>query len=275
MAALGAGVSGLEIGQRVGVSAISGCGQCANCRKGKFTWCREFQFNGNMHAQRFAAPAIACHILPDDLSWDTGVLISGDGFGVPYHTSTKTSNEFIQSVAIFGLGPIGQGNTLMQSHLGRDVIGIDIVSHRLELAKNLGATHVIHVDDNVDVAQSVRDLTGGRGTDICIEAAGLPQTAKQCFGAVCTGGTVIFNGEQPAVELSPSADFIRREITAVGAWYYLFSEFPAMLKLVRDGLEVDKLVTHSFSMEEAAEGYRLMADGLTGKVLLTYGEPLR
>ena len=67
--------------------------------------------------------------------------------------------------------------------------------------------------------EAVRRLTGDRGADVCIEAAGRPETARQCFRAVRTAGTVVFNGEQPEVELSPSADFIRRDITAVGSWY--------------------------------------------------------
>ena len=85
-----------------------------------------------------------------------------------------------------------------------------------------------------------------------------------------TAGTVAFNGEQPALELSPSADFIRRDITALGSWYYHFSQFSAMLKLYRGGLAVDRLITHRFPFAEAPEAFRMMAAGQTGKVLLEY-----
>lgn len=77
-----------------------------------------------------------------------------------------------------------------------------------------------------DAAAQIKDLTGGRGADAAIEAAGVPRTAKRCFGAVRIAGTVVFNGEQPAVELSPSEDFIRRDIRAVGSWFFHVGEFP-------------------------------------------------
>ena len=114
-------------------------------------------------------------------------------------------------------------------------------------------------------------MSGGRGADVCIEAAGRPETARQCFAAVRTAGTVVFNGEQPAIRLSPSEDFIRRDITALGSWYYHFSQFPAMLAHYRAGLAIERLITHRFPLEEAAEAYHLMAAGQTGKVLLDAG----
>lgn len=112
---LGPGVTSLQLGQRVGVSAISGCGSCLQCQQGHYTWCVQKAFFGSMHAECFFVPAMACHPLPDDLSWEVGVLISGDGFGVPYHTSTKLCDPDIARVAVFGAGPIGQGQVLLQT----------------------------------------------------------------------------------------------------------------------------------------------------------------
>ncbi len=269
--ALGEGVSGLSVGQRVAGSAVSGCGHCAYCAKEQYTWCSSFRVYGNRHAERFVISARACHLLPDDVSWETGVLIGGDGFGVPYHTSTKLQGESIETIAILGMGPIGLGNVIMQAYLGRRVIAVDVVPKRLEFAKAFGAAHTLNAAETADVVQAIRGLTDGLGPDVCIEAVGRPETVKQCFAAVRTGGTVVFNGEQPRVELSPSEDFIRRDVTAVGSWFYHFSEFPAMLALCRAGLPVERLITHRLPLEQAGEGYRLMAAGQTGKVLLYCG----
>jgi len=271
VAELGEGVETLAPGQRVGVSAIAGCGNCPRCQKGQYTWCDNYGFYGNMHAEYFAIPALACHALPDDVPWEVGVLITGDGLGVPYHTSTKIGED-VRHVAVFGLGPVGLSNVMMQTHLGREVIGIDSSPERVALARQLGAAHTIEVDENTDVPARVRELTGGRGADVCIEAAGVPTTAKQCFAAVRTAGKVIFNGEQSAVELSPSDDFIRRDITATGSWFYHFSEFAPMLELFRNGLAVASLITHRFPLDQAADAFGMM-EGKSGKVLLEYGAP--
>lgn len=266
---MGAGVDTLSLGQRVGVSAIAGCGRCECCRKGQYTWCANYTFHDNMHAEYFALPALACHKLPQDLPWQVGVLITGDALGVPYHTSLKIQSENNRKIAIFGLGPVGLGNVLLQSFLGREVIGIDRSPERLELARQLGAAHTIAVHDDTDVPASIRALTGGSGADVCIEAAGVPATAKQCFAAVRTAGCVVFNGEQPAVELSPSEDFIRRDVSAVGSWFYHFSEYADMLALYHAGLPVASLITHRFPLDQADEAFRAM-QGKSGKVLLEY-----
>jgi len=266
---LGEGVTNLTVGQRVGVSAIAGCGACAYCAKGQYTWCRQLRFYSSMHAERFVAAANACHALPDDVPWEAGVLLTGDGLGVPYHTSQKIASPEITTVAVFGVGPVGLGSVLLQSYLGRRVIAVDRSDIRLELAQRLGAQAVVHADQATP-ADAVRELTNGDGADVCIEAAGRPETALACFDAVRTAGTVVFNGEQGAVPLSPSDHFIRRDVTAVGAWFYHFSEYPAMLAHYRQGLRLQELITDQFPFTEAATAYAQFAAGRTGKVLLRF-----
>ena len=150
--------------------------------------------------------------------------------------------------------------------MGRQVIAVDLSSRRREYARALGACLALD-PAQTDPVVAIREFTKG-GADACIEAAGKPETARQCFRAVRTAGIVVFNGEQPAVELSPSEDFIHRDVWAVGSWFYHFSEFPRMLALHRAGVPVGKLITHHFPLSEAGEAYRAMAAGETGKVLL-------
>ena len=269
VAALGEGVSNLSVGQRVGASAIAGCGKCAYCARGQYTWCPQFRFYGSMHAEYFLAAANACQPLPDDVSWEAGVLLSGDGLGVPYHTSTKLSAAEIGTLAVFGVGPIGLGNVLVQAFLGRRVIAVDLSTLRLEMAIKLGASDTVNAQQ-VDPVGQVRSLTGGAGVDACIEAAGRPETALACFAAVRTAGTVVFNGEQGALPISPSDQFIRRDITAVGAWYYHFSEFSRMLELYRRGLRLLELITHHYPVKQAGDAFQQFAARQTGKVLLRY-----
>jgi threonine dehydrogenase-like Zn-dependent dehydrogenase len=222
-----------------------------------------------MHAEKFLAASNACHHLPDDVPWAAGVLLTGDGLGVPYHTSRKIDSPDIQTVAIIGTGPIGLGNVLMQSYLGRRVISADLSATRVKLAKMLGADAVINASQE-NTVEMIHHLTNGTGADVCIEAAGEPETALECFAAVRTGGTVVFNGEQKALPISPSDHFIRRDITAVGSWFYHFSEFASMLKLYREGLQIESLITDHFPFTDAAAAYSKFAARETGKVLLDY-----
>jgi propanol-preferring alcohol dehydrogenase len=264
---VGKDVTNVKVGQRVGASAIAGCGHCSYCARGQYTWCNNNKFYGSMHAQKFIVAARACHPLPDDLSWEVGVLISGDGLGVPYHSSTRMPHDGIDSVAIFGLGPIGLGNVLLQTYLGRRVAAIDLSEYRLDYALKLGARWAVRAG-TPDTTAQVRELTAGQGVDIAIEAAGRPETAKQCFAVVRKGGTVVFNGEQGELPLSPSEDFIRRDITALGSWFYHFREYGNMLRLYRNGLRVHDLVSHTYPLTDAPEAFAEFAAGRTAKVLL-------
>jgi L-iditol 2-dehydrogenase len=267
--ALGEGVNGLKVGQRVGVSCITGCGKCAFCAKGQYTYCPNVKFYGNMHAERFLAGAIACHPLPDDISWEAGVLLSGDGLGVPYHTYVKIASPEIKTVAVSGVGPIGLGNVLLQAHLGRRVCAVDLSPYRLELAKRLGASDIVNAREE-DVPSKLRSLTGDVGPDVCIEAAGQPESAMACFKAVRTAGMVVFNGEQGPLPISPSDQFIRRDITAVGSWFYHFSEFSQMLNLYQNGLRLLELISHRFPFKDADAAYKQFSSRQSGKVLLYY-----
>ena len=94
--------------------------------------------------------------------------------------------------------------------------------------------------------------------------------AEEAFAAVRTAGTVVFNGEQGPLPLSPSEHFIRRDVTAIGSWFYHFGEIPAMIDAYRGGLPVLDLVTHRFPYTQAEEAYALFVSRVTGKVLLDW-----
>ena len=115
---LGAGVTEVTLGQRVGVSAVVGCGKCAQCARGRFTWCAAAKSRSRMHAELFVIHARCCSPLPDDLPWEPATLLTGDGMGVPWHTAKKIDRANIETVVVMGLGPIGLGNVLLQAHLG-------------------------------------------------------------------------------------------------------------------------------------------------------------
>lgn len=257
----------LKAGDRVGVHSVWGCGNCRWCAMGQYTYCDTRSGLGGAHAELITAPDHCCLKLPDDVPDDVGVLLSGDGLGVPYHVSRRLGTRPRDFVLVIGAGPIGLGNILVQSYLGAEVIACDITAQRLQLAKDLGAAHAIDAS-KADPLKAVKDLTHGMLCERVIEAVGRPETFALAMKAVGKAGTVMLVGEQGQVPLSPSEHLIRRDITLMGSWFYHFCEFWPMLDLYRRGLRVAALITDRFPLAQANEAYAKFASGLTGKVML-------
>jgi threonine dehydrogenase-like Zn-dependent dehydrogenase len=254
-------------GDRVGISGVWGCGECEWCDKGQHTYCDNRGFIAGTHSELVAAPEHMCYVLPDDMPFDVGVLVTGDGLGVPYHGNTHDPTRGGDVVAVIGLGPIGLGHVLVQAHYGARVIGLDLAPRRLGLARELGAAHAVNVDEG-DPVEAVRELTQGMMCDKVIEAVGRQETLSLGPRLAGKGKTVIVCGEQGKAEISPGEDLIRRDIALRGTWFYHFCEIPDMIRLWRRGLAIDKLITHRLPLSEAQQGYDLMAAGESGKVMV-------
>ena len=264
------GGSKLRAGQRMGVHAVWGCGKCAQCAQGRYTWCdAKLGIGSNYHAQFIAAPPHVLFPLPDDIADDPGVLLTGDAMGVCFHMGKRLGTQHGDTVAVVGLGPVGLGHVLLQSFYGARVIGIDLAPERLEFARNLGATDVIDAREG-DVLERLRELTSGELAQRAVEATGRPQGVKTALGVVGKGGTVAQSGECWQATVSPSEDLIRRDIAWVGGWYFFFPESHEMIELQRKGLRAERLATHIFPVDRAPEAYADFIAGKTGKALISY-----
>ena len=253
-------------GDRVGAHVIVGCGTCPHCQAGNHCYCPDMLPSGYAHAERIAVSARHCLRIPDGMDWDTGVLVAGDAMGVAYHLSQRVGVQAHDTVAVFGCGPVGLGVVALWSFLGARVIGVDTAPYRRELAEKLGAWRTVE-GGSAGTVDSLRKLTGGAGPDTCLECTGRPEAVAAAFEAAGKGGKVGIAGEQPEATFSPSRDLIHKELTVYGAWYFRLSEFAGMVELCNRGLKPKQLVTHRFSLEEAQQGYDLMARQECGKVL--------
>jgi len=261
------GSSRLAKGDRVGVHAVWGCGKCRWCVMGQYTYCDDRGGLGGAHAEWICAPDHCCLRLPDDVPFDVGVLLSGDGLGVPYHLGRSLGTRGGEVVVVVGVGPIGLGNVLIQSFFGAEVVAIDVNDFRLGLAKDLGAKHSINPGRD-NPAEVVRELTNGLMADKCIESAGRPETLLLALDLVGKAGCVGVVGEQGEVPFNPGKHLIRRDVTVMGSWFYHYCEYPAMVDLYRRGLQVQKLITDHFPLSEAQAAYEKFERGETGKVIL-------
>lgn len=262
------GAKHLKVGDRVGVHAVRGCGQCKWCQAGQYTFCDHKLPGGpGTHAEFITAPEHVCAPLPDDVPFDVGVLLSGDGLGVPYHSNTRIGTRRGDVVCVIGLGPIGLGHVVIQAFLGAEVIGVDVNPYRLGLAEGLGAAHLINASES-DPFEAVQAITEGDLCAACVEAAGRPETLALALRCVGKAGLVMANGEQHDVTVNVGRDLIRRDIALAGSWFYHFCEFDAMVGLFRQGLRVGDLITHRYPLEDAQEAFDMFSAGKTGKVML-------
>jgi threonine dehydrogenase-like Zn-dependent dehydrogenase len=250
--------SDLEVGERVGVSAVTGCGNCDHCHAGVQLYCRNgAHIQTGMHADYVVAPVGALRRLPRGISARDAVLISGDTLGVPARAHRRVPSTAGQRVLILGLGPIGLGHTLVRAHDGADITAVEPSEYRRELARKLGARRVLSPGEDLGPAPS-----------LVIECTGLPDLIRFAMDTVDAGGTVLQSGECGAVELNPSDTVIRREITYTGTWYYADEDAPELIRLYERGLPVGDLVTHEFPATDAAQAYRTFVAKTSGKIVL-------
>ena len=254
-----------KVGDHLGIHAVWGCGDCQWCDIGKYTFCDQRSTCPGTHAERISVPEHTCLKLPEDIPFDIGVLLTGDGLGVPYHVSQRLNANEEDVVCIIGAGPIGLSNAMVQSFLGAEVI--DINPYRLSLAETCGITHTINSQE-INPLEAVLEITQGMLADKCIEAVGNSETLKLALKLVGKAGTVMAIGEQGDVPINPSSDLIRRDITLMGSWFYHYSEYPSMLDLYRRGLPIDQVITDYFPLLEAQTAFSKFAQGQAGKVIL-------
>ena len=254
--------SGFRVGERVGISAVVGCGTCEHCRRGVQIYCaNRFPPTGyqNMHADYVVVGTSALRRLPENIPARTAVLLAGDTLGVPVRASRRVPSTAGDRILVIGLGPVGLGHTLVRAHSGAEVIAVEPSEYRRELALTLGAAKVFAPG---------RDI--GRPPRLVIEATGRPEAIRFALETVDVGGTVLQSGECQTVAVSPSDTFIRREITYTGSWYYADEDYPEMVRLYEDGLPLDRLATHEFRAEQIADAYRCFVSKNSGKVILLW-----
>ncbi len=256
-----------HVGDRVGIHAVWGCGQCDWCAQGIYTFCDHNSVGVGAHAELFAAPDHVLVPLPEGVDYPVGTLLTGDGLGVPFHTSQRLKTRGGDTVAVVGCGPVGLGNILVQAFLGARVVGLDLVPRRLEWAHEVGAATALDVRE--EPVEGLREITAGRMADAVIEASGRPEGFALALRLVGKGGTIACCGENRDVALHVGRDLIRQDITLFGGWYYHYRDYSRMLELRRRGLPVERLISHHFGLEQAAEAFAQFAAGRTAKVVLT------
>lgn len=273
VAAVGAGVESLRVGDRVAGYLPIGCGHCEHCFAGYYmlcaTWkCVGFDVDGG-DADYHMLPERNCLPLPDEVSFVAGALLT-DMVGSQHHTQKVLGVRGGKTVAVFGLGPMGAAAVLVAKAFGANVVAVDILPERLQLSGRLGAD--VTVDSSAqDPAEAIRDATRGRGADVAIDCSGVPAAQNAALDAAAKRGAVAFVGESRKTEINPSDQIIRKLLTVTGGWYFPRYEWDEVTRLVVDSkMPVEDLVTHRFSIEDAETAFGMFDRRETEKAVFTW-----
>lgn len=260
VAATGADVSGLSVGDRVAVYLAVGCGRCPSCLRGYRmlcpAWkCIGFDVDGG-DAEYLVAPAENCLPIPDDMSFEVAALAT-DMVGTQYSTQKRLGVSGADTVAVFGIGPMGGAGIVVAKARGARVIAVDVLESRLQMARELGADELVD-SRSVDAAARLRELTCGEGVDTAIDCSGNPGAQNAALDAARRLGAVAFVGESRSTTINPSDQIIRKLLHVIGGWYFATWEFAEITRFIVDHqLPVGRLITHRFPLDEAADAFRM------------------
>jgi S-(hydroxymethyl)mycothiol dehydrogenase len=271
---VGEGVTDVAPGDFVILNWRAVCGQCRACLRGRPWYC----FNTNNAKQKMTltdgtelSPALGIGAFAEKTLVAAGQCTKVDrtasaaaagllgcgvmaGIGAAINTGNVGRGD---SVAVIGCGGVGAAAIAGANLAGAaKVIAVDIDDRKLETAKKLGATHTVN-SRNADGVEAIRELTGGFGADVVIDAVGRPETYKQAFYARDLAGTVVL--------VVPLLDVFGRGGTLKSSWYgdcLPSRDFPMLIDLYLQGrLDLDAFVTETIALDEVEKSFERMHHG--------------
>jgi threonine dehydrogenase-like Zn-dependent dehydrogenase len=320
---VGAAVTNLSVGDRVVVPFPIACGACLSCEDSLFSLCENSNPNAPLAEKLWGySPAGLfgySHLLggyaggqaeyvrvpfadvgplkvPAGLT-DEQVLFLSDILPTGYMGAEMCGLTGGETVAVWGAGPVGQFAIASARLLGAErIVAIDRFPYRLTLAaERAGATDVINYEDT-DVYEALREITGGRGPDACIDAVGLeahgagpvaaldrakqafmletdrPVALRQAIRCCKSGGTVSVIGVYGGfLDQFPMGTIVNRSLTLRSGQCHVQRYMRPLLERIQNGdLDPSFVVTHRLPLSEAARGYEMFANKLDGceKVIL-------
>jgi S-(hydroxymethyl)mycothiol dehydrogenase len=281
---VGEGVTHVEPGDFVILNWRAVCGECRACKRGRPWYC----FNTFNAEQKMTltdgtelTPALGIGAFADKTLVHEGQCTKVDpaadpavagllgcgvmaGLGAAVNTGAVSRDD---TVAVIGCGGVGDAAIAGAALVGaRRIIAVDTDNTKLNWAREFGATHTINAKE-LDVVETIQDLTDGNGADVVIDAVGRPETWKQAFYARDLAGTVVLVGvPTPDMRIDmPLVDFFSRGGTLKSAWYgdcLPERDFPTLISLYLQGrLPLEKFVTERIGLDGVEAAFHKMHAG--------------
>jgi L-iditol 2-dehydrogenase len=206
--------------------------------------------------------------LPDNVSFDEGALLEPLSVGV--HACQKVQVSLGDKVLVCGAGPIGLVSLLSAKSFGTsEIVVTDINEHRLKIAKECGATHIVKInkdETSEEVAQRVIDVLGCR-PDKTIECSGTPSAISTAIYATKSGGVVVIVGVPPPEVSLPIVEASIREVDIRSIFRYIDNCFKISLEMLASGkIDVKPLISHRYSLDKVIEAFDTARTGRDGAI---------
>ncbi|UUD62739.1 Zn-dependent oxidoreductase [Pseudomonas seleniipraecipitans] len=258
--ALGEGVEGLSVGERVCIDPVINCGQCYPCRIGRPNVCTALQVIGVHRNGGFEelvnVPAANAYRLPENVSLESAALVE------PYTIAANVLDR-MQPIAgdqllIFGAGLIGLTILQMARALGiEDITVTDVIEERLATAREFGATRTFNGREQ-DVEAAMRELTGGEGVPLIADAACVPALLPQMLRIASPAGRIGLLGFDVKPSDLVQLEVIKKELTLVGSRLNN-RKFAHVLNLMSSGrLNPLGLVSHRLPLAQMPDAIHML-----------------
>ncbi|KAI9510282.1 GroES-like protein [Russula earlei] len=284
--AVGPGVTNLVPGQRVAIEAGVMCNNCDHCSNGRYNLCKNLRFASSAKTfphldgtlqERMNHPAHVLHPLPDNVSFEQGSL--AEPLSVLIHASRRAALSRGQTVLVYGVGTIGLlACALAKSYGCPRVVAVDINETRLRFAKTHGIADDVFClsaspkaklpEEQLRRARENADRVLGAfgeddGFDVVFECTGAEPCIQMAIHTAITGGRVMLIGMGTRDTSLPLSAAALREVDILGSFRYAHT-YPEALNLLASGKlqNIDKLVTHRFSLSETARAFNLLTRGV-------------
>lgn len=226
--AIGSGVQGWSLGDRVVANNSAPCGQCFFCQRQEYSLCTDLTFNNGTFAQYLRIPAAIVEqnllSIPEHLS--TAVASLTEPLACVLHGIARSGfkpeqkDGPAQRVVVIGDGAIGLMFVGVLAHRGAEVILFGGSDQRLKLGQELGATHIFN-HHHTDLAATTLGLTENYGADVVIEATGVPSVWETAIACGRPGATInLFGGCPRDTSITVNTDLLHySELTLKGVFH--------------------------------------------------------
>ncbi|MBI2299027.1 MAG: alcohol dehydrogenase catalytic domain-containing protein [Armatimonadetes bacterium] len=273
---VGPGVRHLAVGDRVGIHHHIGCGVCLWCVRGETVACAEDRCIGmavpGSFGEYVVAPERNCVKLPERVSFVDGAFMACVGT-TAFAALRRLGAMPHETLAVFGLGPVGLSCVILGKALGLRVIGMDVASHRLELALRCGAREA--VDGREDVVAALQRFGDPgrndhlRGVDYLIETSGSAPARRLMLPGIRRGGKIAILGVGSDEEVLNPSHIHGKAATIVGSVVFPIGWMWDLAKMLEvSGTSFEPAVTHRFTLDDGAEAIRVADAAEGGKVVI-------